>query len=111
MNLFETMDLLLRDWIESFAQQRTAVRIRPLTYGLLLSPPKHTTSAAICTIGRQFDDWSADYRVFSRSPWDPQALFDPSSITPSHYFLHRRLLLSEPWMTRAVKNQDAISPA
>ena len=77
MNLFGTMDLLLRDWNDVFAQQRTAVRIRPLTYGLLLSSPKHTTSAAICTIGRQFDDWSADYRVFSRSPWDPQALFDP----------------------------------
>jgi hypothetical protein len=77
MNLFATMDLLLRDWNDAFPQQRTAVRIRPLTYGLLLSPPKHTTSAAICTIGRQFDDWSADYRVFSRSPWDPHALFDP----------------------------------
>lgn len=77
MNLFETMDNLLCDWSEIFAQQRTAARVRPLTYGLLLSPPKHTTSAAICAIGRPFDDWSADYRVFSRSPWDPQALFDP----------------------------------
>ena len=77
MNLFETMDFLLRDWNDIFAQQRTTVRVRPLTYGLLLSPPKHTTSAAICTLGRQFDDWSADYRVFSRSPWDPHALFDP----------------------------------
>jgi hypothetical protein len=77
MNLFETMDILLRDWNEVFAQQRTAIRVRPLTYGLLLTPPKHTTSAAICAIGRQFDDWSADYRVFSRSPWDPQPLFDP----------------------------------
>jgi len=76
MNLFATMDILLHDWNEIFAQQRTAARIRPLTYGLLLCPPKHTTSAAICAIGRQFDDWSADYRVFSRSPWDPQALFD-----------------------------------
>jgi hypothetical protein len=77
MNLFESMDRLLRDWSEAFPQQRTTIRIRPLTYGLLLSPPKHTTSAAICAIGRQFEDWSADYRVFSRSPWDPQSLFDP----------------------------------
>ncbi len=77
MNLFATMDFLLRDWNDVFPQQRTTVRIRPLTYGLLLSPPKHTTSAAICTVGRQFEDWSADYRVFSRSPWDPRALFDP----------------------------------
>jgi hypothetical protein len=77
MNLFETMGFLLRDWKKIFPQERTAIRILPLVYGLLLSPPKHTTSAAICTLGRQFDDWSADYRVFSRSPWDPQSLFDP----------------------------------
>jgi len=77
MNLFATMDFLLRDWTEIFPQKRTAIRILPLVYGLLLSPSKHTTSAAICTLGRQFDDWSADYRVFSRSPWDPQCLFDP----------------------------------
>jgi len=77
MNLFATMDLLLQDWNEVFVQERTLERTRRLTYGLLLSPPRHTTSAAICTIGRQFSDWSADYRAFSRSPWDPQALFDP----------------------------------
>jgi hypothetical protein len=77
MNLFETMNPLLCDWKDIFSQQRTATRVLPLVYGLLLSPPKHTTSAAICTLGRQFDDWSADYRVFSRSPWNPQSLFDP----------------------------------
>ena len=77
MNLFETLDILWRDWNEVFAQERTAARVRPLTYGLLLSPPRHTTSAASCALGRQVDDWSADYRVFSRSPWDPQTLFDP----------------------------------
>lgn len=76
MNLFQTMDLLLQDWNHVFARQRTFDRARRLTYGQLLSVPRHTTSAAICTIGRQFLDWSADYRVFSRSPWNPQILFD-----------------------------------
>lgn len=77
MNLFQTMDLLLQDWQGVFAQDRTFDRVRRLTYGQLLCVPRHTTSAAICTIGRQFLDWSADYRVFSRSPWDSQVLFDP----------------------------------
>jgi hypothetical protein len=77
MKLFQTMDLLLQDWNQIFGQERTFDRVRRLTYGQLLSAPRHTTSAAICAIGRQFDDWSADYRVFSRSPWDPQVLFDP----------------------------------
>jgi len=77
MNLFQTMDLLLEDWNPVFVQQRTSQRVRRLTYGQLLSPPRHTTSSAICAVGRQFQDWSADYRAFSRSPWDPQVLFDP----------------------------------
>jgi hypothetical protein len=77
MNVFGTMDSLMQDWNKVFTQERTFERARCLTYGLLLTPPRHTTSAAICAIGRQFDDWSADYRTFSRSPWDSQALFDP----------------------------------
>ena len=77
MNVFGTMDSLMRGWNKVFPQDRTFERARCLTYGLLLTPPRHTTSAAICAIGRQFDDWSADYRTFSRSPWDPQVLFDP----------------------------------
>jgi len=77
MNLFQTYDWMLQEWKHIFPQDRTFNRARPLTYGQLLSPPRHTTSAAICAIGRQFEDWSADYRVFSRSPWDPQLLFDP----------------------------------
>lgn len=45
--------------------------------GLLICLRTHLTSNAICATGRQFLDWSADYRLFSRSPWDPHALFDP----------------------------------
>ena len=44
---------------------------------MLLCLRTHLTSNAICATGRQFLDWSADYRLFSRSPWDPHALFDP----------------------------------
>lgn len=76
MNLLQTMDSLVQEWSDLFSQDRTFERARSLTYGQLLSPPRHTTSAAICTVGRQFDDWSADYRVFSRSPWEPEPLFD-----------------------------------
>lgn len=77
MNVFGILDSLMQDWNNVFPQERTFERARCLTYGLLLTPPRHTTSAAICAIGRQFDDWSADYRTFSRSPWDPKVLFDP----------------------------------
>jgi hypothetical protein len=77
MNLLETYDSLLQEWRQVFSQQRTFERARRLTLGLLLCLRLHLTSRAICAVGRQFVDWSADYRLFSRSPWNPQQLFDP----------------------------------
>ena len=77
MNLLETYDSLLQDWRTVFSQQRTFDRARRLTFGLLVCLRSHLTSRAICAVGRQFLDWSADYRLFSRSPWDPHRLFDP----------------------------------
>ena len=77
MLLLEKFHELLRPWNSVFAQQRTWQRAQRLAYGLLLCLRTHLTSNAICATGRQFLDWSADYRLFSRSPWDPHALFDP----------------------------------
>jgi hypothetical protein len=77
MLLLEKFHELLRPWRSAFAQQRTWQRAQRLAYGLLLCLRTHLTSNAICATGRQFLDWSADYRLFSRSPWDPHALFDP----------------------------------
>jgi DDE superfamily endonuclease len=45
--------------------------------GLILLPP----STAICASGRQFQDGRADYRVCSRSRWDPRHLFN---VAPDH---------------------------
>ena len=77
MLLLEKFHELLRPWRSDFAQQRTWQRAQRLAYGLLLCLRTHLTSNAICATGRQFLDWSADYRLFSRCPWDPHALFDP----------------------------------
>lgn len=77
MNLLETYDNLLQDWRQVFSQTRTFVRARRLSFGLLVCLRVHLTSRAICATGRQFMDWSADYRLFSRSPWNPHRLFDP----------------------------------
>ena len=75
--LLEKFDELLQPWRSAFAQQRTWQHAHRLAYGLLLCLRRHLTSSAICAVGRQFPDWSADYRLFSRSAWDPHALFDP----------------------------------
>jgi hypothetical protein len=77
MNLLETFDRLIGSWRDVFPQERTFERARRLVFGLIVSVRLHLTSNAICATGRQFVDWTADYRVCSRSPWDPQRLFDP----------------------------------
>ena len=77
MLLLEKFHELLRPWSSVFAQQRTWQRAPRWAYGLLLCLRTHLTSNAICATGRQFLDWSADYGLFWRSPWDPHALFDP----------------------------------
>ena len=77
MNLLETFDRLIGSWRDVFSQERTFQRARRLVFGLIVSVRMHLTSNAICATGRQFVDWSADYRVCSRSQWDPHRLFDP----------------------------------
>jgi hypothetical protein len=77
MLLLEKFHELLQLWRSTFAQQRTCQRAQRLAYGLLLCLRTHLTSNAICATGRQFLDWSADYRLFSRSRWNAHSLFDP----------------------------------
>jgi hypothetical protein len=76
MKLLETFDSLMGSWRGVFSQQRTFERARRLTFGLITCLRVHLTSTAICAGGRQFQDWSADYRVCSRAPWEPRRLFD-----------------------------------
>src|SRR5258708_24546163 len=77
MNLLETFDELIGAWRDVFPQTRTFERASRLAFGLVVSVRMHLTSNAICATGRQFVDWTADYRVCSRSPWDAHRLFDP----------------------------------
>jgi hypothetical protein len=38
---------------------------------------RRTLTRAICLQGNTQKDWSADDKLFSRSPWEPRALFNP----------------------------------
>lgn len=76
MNLLETFESLLQLWRGVFPQQRSYARACRLITGLLCCLRVHLLSNAICALGRQWQDWSADYRLLARSPWDPLHLFD-----------------------------------
>jgi hypothetical protein len=44
----------------------------------LLCLGRHTVTGLVTTAGRQFVDWSADYRLFEHTRFEPEALFDVS---------------------------------
>ena len=64
-------------WRNVFPQSRTWQRALTLAFGLVGGMGRRTVTRAIGVQGNTQKDWSADYKVFSRSPWEPQALFQP----------------------------------
>jgi len=41
----------------------------------LVALSRHTVTGLITTSGRQWDDWSADYRLLSQERFDPDGVF------------------------------------
>jgi hypothetical protein len=60
-----------------FPQQRSLQRASALAFGILCGVGRRTLTRAISFYGNTQKDWSADYKVFSRSAWEPRALFHP----------------------------------
>ena len=50
----------------AFLQQRLADRAQALSLSSLLCLGRHTVTGLLTTCGREFHDWSAEYRLFSR---------------------------------------------
>ena len=63
-------------WAGVFAQQRT--RDRAVDHGLTLArlDSSRTIAHALSATGRDQQDWSSEYNMFSRSPWKADRLFD-----------------------------------
>lgn len=63
--------------MEAFCQQRTGERARRMAISQLACMGRHTVTGLLCSSGRQFIDWSGDYRLFSRDRWEANKLFAP----------------------------------
>lgn len=87
--LLDALLELLGRWEESFAQERTFSRAMRLALAQVLAPGVRTISRIIAACGLDQQDWSADYRVFSRSPWQPRRLFRPVMEEGLGYFAGR----------------------
>lgn len=77
MNLLDYLLQQTRQWAFVFPQERSLLRATALAFGILCGVGRRTLTRAISFQGNTQKDWSADYKVFSRSPWEPRALFHP----------------------------------
>ena len=74
-------ELAEQGWSDVFPQERTLRRALEQSIGMLCCFGRRTISRAICAMGRHQQDWSADYKLFSRSRWAPDRLFEPVAKT------------------------------
>ena len=77
MNLLSYLLKQTQLWIFVFPQERSLQRAIALAFGILCGVGRRTLTRAISFQGNTQKDWSADYKVFSRSVWEPRALFHP----------------------------------
>jgi hypothetical protein len=77
MNLLTYLLEQTARWAFVFPQERSLQRAITLAFGILCGVGRRTLTRAISFQGNTQKDWSADYKVFSRSPWQPRALFHP----------------------------------
>jgi hypothetical protein len=77
MNLLQYLLKQTPLWAFVFPQERSLQRAIALAFGILCGVGKRTLTRAISFQGNTHKDWSADYKVFSRSAWEARALFHP----------------------------------
>ncbi len=69
--------LLYEGWRTVFSQERSHYRAIEHALALPCAMGRRTISRTLCALGRTDQDWSADYKMFSRSQWQAESLFDP----------------------------------
>ncbi len=75
--LLNALLAILRAWTPAFSQTRSSERAIEQVLGSLLTLGRRTLSRALWALGRQNQDWSADYKLHSRAIWQTRDLFQP----------------------------------
>ena len=76
MTLLPRLCEVLGGWKHCFKDHRTFRRAKEHALALLVCLGRRTISRSICVLGRQFQNWTSEYRLFSTCRWKPQSLFD-----------------------------------
>lgn len=69
--------LLNRGWRLAFPSNVTHRRAMQHAIALPCVLGRRTITRTLCALGRTDQDWSADYKLFSRSRWQAEQLFQP----------------------------------
>lgn len=76
-SILEELLELFEGWSLVFPSKPTSQRARQLAMNTYMNPARQTISNTIFYAGRDQEDWSADYKLFSRSKWKQNKLFEP----------------------------------
>jgi hypothetical protein len=63
--------------VQYLARDVRGRELEVMAFGILCGVGRRTVTRSISFHGNTQKDWSADYKVFSRSPWEARALFHP----------------------------------
>jgi hypothetical protein len=77
MSLLTEWLSITQDWRTVFPQQRSFKRAVRQALGSLVCLGRRCLTRIIGTKGSQHRNWSAEYFLYPRCPWDPQELFRP----------------------------------
>lgn len=73
--LLNEVERIIWECAEGSAEPIHADRLHRHIIGQLTCLGRHTITGALCSNGRQFDDWSADYRFYSEERFCEQSIF------------------------------------
>jgi hypothetical protein len=85
MKLVKEFDELFSQFAPCFAQDRSYQRARTMAFGQLVTFGRRTISRIICSQDEQDDDWSANYKLYSRNKWQPHSVFSEILKESDHY--------------------------
>jgi hypothetical protein len=74
-SILSAFQQLWRECDPAFGQRRIAQRAQALSLSSLLCLGRHTVTGLLTTCGCEFEDWSAEYRLFSRQRFPATDVF------------------------------------
>lgn len=94
MSISKAAYSMMNEWNDVFKQNRVKLRAIRLALCMLLNPSRNTITQSLVFGGLEGLDWSSDYKLLSRSKWNPDGLFKPVIEETVSYFPNNYICLA-----------------